>query len=161
MKPIHVDFKPTITGSLVFMLMSVGSVSIVILAVSSWQIKWVLICMIMFSAVYAMLRNCLLLMPWSCVALKVNTKNQLKLIRKDGKQLDVYVLENTVVMPYLTVLNCQSKNASYIQSLLAAYDIPFSVVIFHDAIDAESFRQLRVYLRWAKLQNFTSLSADF
>ncbi|MSP86721.1 MAG: hypothetical protein EXR38_01715 [Methylotenera sp.] len=50
--------------------------------------------------------------------IKVNVKNQLQLIRQDGKQLEVTVQENTLVTAYLTVLNCRHKEASWVQRLL-------------------------------------------
>ena len=55
------------------------------------------------------------------------------------------VQANTVVTGYLTVLNCQLKEATFRQKIFALH-----VIILPDAVDAEDYRQLRVWLRWAK-----------
>ncbi len=75
----------------------------------------------------------------------INQKNQLTLVRNDGQQLVVQVLENTVVTAHITVLNCRLLSATFWQKLFAQH-----VIILPDAVDRESYRQLRVWLRWAK-----------
>lgn len=52
-------------------LMSLDALSIVMLLAFSWQIKLLLSSMIIASAIYALLCHGLLLLPWSCVALKL------------------------------------------------------------------------------------------
>lgn len=100
--------------------------------------------------VYYCLRYALQKLPQTIVALHVNSKNQLKLVQKNGEQLEVQVQANTVVTSYLTVLNClvlnsQEKEATFWQKLFTQH-----VIILPDAVDAEAYRQLRVWLRWAK-----------
>jgi toxin CptA len=47
-------------------------------------------------------------------------------------------LRDSLVTPYLTVLNVLPQGARFSRS----------VVILPDSLDAESFRQLRVWLKW-------------
>ncbi|MGZ8983310.1 MAG: protein YgfX [Methylotenera sp.] len=154
MKPIQLDFKPSIILSTLITAVSLGACCILILLALSWQIKLLLGLVIVISAIYAVCNYCLLSLPWSSVALKINTKNQLQLTRKDGKQLEVTVQANSVVTPYLTVLNCQLKNddqsegISLLRRLLAPHFTTRSLIILPDAVDAERYRQLRVWLRW-------------
>lgn len=156
MKPIQLDFKPTIIGGLLFTSMSVGAMSIVILLTLPWQLKYSLCTVITLSTLYTVLHHCLLVLPWSCLSLNIDIKNQLQLVRKDGKRLEVKVQESTVVTPYLTVLNTKQKNDGqteampFVRRLLMQFVNPGAVVIFNDAVDANAFRQLRVYLRWSK-----------
>ncbi len=79
--------------------------------------------------------------------IKVNVKSQMQLIRQDGKQLEVTVLGNTVVTPYLTVLNCRHNQLTFAQRLFSQH-----IIIFSDAVDAEAYRRLRVYLRWTSFK---------
>ena len=79
--------------------------------------------------------------------IKVNVKSQMQLIRQDGKQLEVTVLGNTVVTPYLTVLNCRHNQLTFAQRLFAQH-----IIIFPDAVDTEAYRRLRVYLRWTSFK---------
>jgi hypothetical protein len=131
---------------LLFTLMSAGALAIVVLLPLFWQFKLLLSFTIVVSAIYTGFCHCLRLLPWSIVMLKINSKNQLQLMRKDGKQLEVTVLENTTVTPYLTVLNCHLKEATFLQHLVSQ-----TIVILPDAVDAGTYRLLRVWLRWAKL----------
>ncbi len=144
MKPIQLDFKPSKIASLLLTLMSLGALSIVMLLSLPWLIKLVLSMMIVVSASYAVCRHGLLLLPWACVALKINSKNELQLVRKDGRALRVIVQPDSVVTPYLTVFNSQlDDGASWQQRLFVQH-----VIILTDAVDAEHYRQFRVWLRW-------------
>lgn len=155
MKPIQLNFKSSIQLSALIVGVSFGACCILIPLTLFWQIKLLLSLVILGSASYAVCCDGLLLLPWSCVALSVNVKNQLQLIRKDGKVLDVVVQENSVVTPYLTVLNCKLSNSDQLDDmqwmtrrLLQLNLTQLSVTILPDALDSESYRQLRVWLRW-------------
>jgi hypothetical protein len=78
--------------------------------------------------------------------IKVNIKNQLQLIRQDGQELNVTALGNTLVTPYLTVLNCRYNQTNFLQRLFTLH-----IIIFSDAVEADPYRHLRVYLRWVRL----------
>ena len=107
--------------------------------------------MIIMSVVYAVLKHGLLSLPSSYITLKVNSKNQLQLIRNDGKTLDMKVEKDSTVTPYLTVLNSRVEDASWLQGLFG-----HALIISPDAINAESYRQLRVWLRWSNQRNHKS-----
>lgn len=154
MKPIQLDFKPSMCACALFTLMSFSALCIVMLLdflwLFNWQIKWLISAMIIVSAVYAILYHGLLLLPWSCVGLKVNKKNQLELVLKNGDILEVIVQPNSVVTLYLTVINSYIKDAGLIHGLFHQHHI-----IFFDAVNADDYRQLRVWLRWAACHSAT------
>ncbi|OYY82251.1 MAG: hypothetical protein B7Y34_03000 [Methylophilales bacterium 16-45-9] len=84
------------------------------------------------------------MLPWSCVALSVSSNNALKITLRDGTQLsDLAVATDTVVTPYLTVLRYQQKNAPFLRRVFKS-----SLIVMPDTTDKESFRKLRVWLRW-------------
>jgi toxin CptA len=60
------------------------------------------------------------------------------LVARNGDQMTARVLVDSLVTPYITVLNVLPQG-----SYLAR-----SVIILPDSLDTESFRQLRVWLRW-------------
>ena len=144
MKPIQLDFKPSIIGTVLFGLMSLGTVAIVMLMEFSWHIKLLLNVVILVAAMTHLLQHAWRMLPWSCVGLDISNKNALTLVRKDGQKTTVTVLPSTTVTPYLTVINCHIVGANFMQRLFNP-----NIVIFADAIDAEQYRQLRVWLRWA------------
>lgn len=131
--------------------MGVAACCIVMLLAMPSQIKLILILMIIMSAVYAVLKYGLLSLPSSYIILKVDSKNQLQLIRKDGKTLNMNVEADSTVTLYLTVLNSRVEDASWLQGLFG-----HALIIFPDAINAESYRQLRVWLRWSNQRNHKS-----
>jgi toxin CptA len=146
MKPIQLDFKPSITLTLIICAMGLGAGVILILPALIGQIKLMLGMVIFGAVIYSVCQYGLLLLPWSYIALNVSSSNQLQLVRRDGKQIDVHVHGDSVVTPYLTVVNCQVADAPLLTRLFAP-----RLVILPDALDAESYRQLRVWLRWGKL----------
>ena len=114
-----------------------------------WQIKLAIVVVIVCSAAYAVCCYGLLLLPWSCVGLTVNAKNQLSITRRDGAQLlDVSVIADSVVTPYLTVVRFHQKNAAILSRVFS-----FQMIILPDSLDAENYRQLRVWLRWGQTHN--------
>ena len=124
------------------------------LPVPLW-LKALLILTVLLLVVYSSLRYALLRWPNAVVAIQVNNSNQLQLVLKNGQQVEMLVQANTVVTAYLTVLNCVAKEASLVQRLFAT-----AIVIVPDAVDAEHFRQLRVWLRWAKLVSTQTAALD-
>ncbi|MDP1636988.1 MAG: hypothetical protein Q8K74_10885 [Candidatus Nitrotoga sp.] len=60
------------------------------------------------------------------------------LVARNGDQVTTRVLADSLVTPFITILNVLPQG-----SYLAR-----SVIILPDSLDAEAFRQLRVWLRW-------------
>ena len=142
---MQLDFKPSITLTLITCAMGLGAGVILILPALIGQIKLMLGMVILSAVIYTVCQYGLLLLPWSYIALNVSSSNLLQLVRRDGKQIDVHVCGDSVVTPFLTVVNCQVADAPLLTRLFAPH-----LVILPDALDAESYRQLRVWLRWGK-----------
>jgi len=96
-------------------------------------------------AFYSVCMRGLLLLPWSWVALNVNVKNELQLTCRDGVKFAGTVCADSVVTPYLTVVHFQLHHASFIRRLLTS-----RIAILPGMVDAENYRQLRVWLRWGQ-----------
>lgn len=60
------------------------------------------------------------------------------LVARNGDQVTARVLADSLVTPFITVLNVLPQGTYLARS----------VIILPDSLDAESFRQLRVWLRW-------------
>jgi hypothetical protein len=144
MPPIQLELKPSVTLCILLVLMSVVACGIVILQSWPWQIKLALIALIMPAASYALLLHGLRRLPWSFVAVTINSMQQLQFKCRDGNLVDVVVQGNSVVLPYLTIINMQSQAATWRQWLAQP-----SVIILADAVEANAFRRLRVCLRWS------------
>lgn len=145
MKPIQLDFKPSIVLTLIICAIGIGAALILILPALVWQIKLMLGSVMLSAVIYSICQYGLLLLPWSCLAINISSSNQVQLVYRNGKVLPVEVCRDSVVTPYLTVVNCKVQDASLFARLFAPH-----LVILPDMLDAEDYRQLRVWLRWGK-----------
>jgi toxin CptA len=143
MKPIQLDFKPSVRLTLIICMMGLGAGAILILPALIWQIKLPLGFLILTAVIYNVGQYGLLLLPWSCIALNVSSSNQLQLVFRNGKVLSVDVCRDSVVTPYLTVVSCKEQNANFFARVFIRH-----LLILPDMLDAETYRQLRVWLRW-------------
>lgn len=141
MKPIQIDFKPSITLTLIICTMGLGATAILILPTLIWQLKLLLGIAIFTTVTYYICHHCLLLLPWSCISLNVNSNHQVQVSQRNGKVVSVDICPDSVVTPYLTIINCKVQEAKF---------FTLHLVILPDMIDAEFYRQLRVWLRWGK-----------
>lgn len=64
--------------------------------------------------------------------------DMVQLVARNGDQVTARVLADSLITPYITVLNVLPQGSNLARS----------VIILPDSLDAESFRQLRVWLRW-------------
>lgn len=93
---------------------------------------------ILFSLAYHLHRDALLSSKIAVMALMLE-EEQAVLTLRGGDQLIGQVLRDSLVTPYITVLNVLPQGARLARS----------VVILPDSLDAESFRRLRVWLKWS------------
>lgn len=113
-----------------------------------WQIKLLIIVTILMMAVYAICMHGLRILPWSLVALEINPKNELNLQCLNGRQmLNVKVSEESIATQYLVILRYKPHDTYKLQGLFSRH-----LVILPDAIEANAFRRLRVWLRWGTLR---------
>ena len=119
------------------------------LALPIWA-KVALVSLILFSLMHHLRRDAWLSASSASMALALEG-DRMALTTRGGEQLTGQVLRDSLVTPFLTVLNIMPQGAR----------LAHSVIILPDSLDAESFRQLRVWLIWRsnfKQQLFTSNS---
>lgn len=116
----------------------VALAALIPLAFPVWA-KVALALVILFSLWHHLRRDALLSRPSSCTVL-VLEKGEAALTLRDGKLLAGRVSRDSVVTPFLAVLNIVPGRSLFSRS----------VIILPDSLDPESFRQLRVWLKWGK-----------
>ena len=145
-KPITLKFKPSFILSALLLMMSALSSWLVCLVPLPFTLQCITLLLIWLAAIYALAADCLQLLPWSPVALHINAKNQLDIMRKDGQRLsDVSIRADSVVTPWLTIVHFKPQGASYLQRWLCS-----PLLILPDSSNAQDFRRLRVWLLWGK-----------
>jgi len=101
-------------------------------------IKALFLVLILVSTIYLVLRDALLALPHSFQRLILNSKNEIILEQKNGKQLVCRVLPDSVVFDGFTVLRLKLKGDW----------LPRSLILLSNSADADVFRRWRVWLRW-------------
>lgn len=102
------------------------------------DIKTIAAFALVFSLIYYLRQDVLLTANNAVVFFELTDEMECALITRSGELMVCSILGSTYVAPYLTVLNVQPVGKFFMRS----------VVILPDGIDAEEFRQLRVWLRW-------------
>lgn len=96
-----------------------------------------LLIVLILSAIYYVLRDARLLLPGARIAIRLEDERVI-LFNRNGGELTGRLLRSSVIMPHILILNIA----------LAGHGGKQSVVLMPDSMDAESFRQLRVALKW-------------
>lgn len=89
---------------------------------------------------YRLLLDANLRLQHSCMAFRLEEedRNEIVLVLRNGKHVSARLLPDSLVTPCLVILNVALSEQRGRRSL----------VIFPDAMEADSYRQLRVVLRW-------------
>lgn len=145
---IEITLKPSFL--LLGLLSSIAIVSAVILATLPiiFLVKVFIIALIVFTSLYYILRDCLLLLPWSWQRIEVNHLGELRLLNQQGQEFRPKIHASSFVHSILIVLNLegQSTKKSFFNYLP-------SLILFLNATNGEQHRLLRVWLRWWKHAN--------
>ena len=144
MHHIQLAISPSI--ALCSLLGAMSLLGIVSLSVLPWPWPWrVVACLVLAAATsHAILLHGFRRLKHSVLALQLMPDNSVTLHFQDGRRQAVRVMPSTVVTPLLSVVHCRLQEAAWY------YPMRY-VLIPADAVDAEEYRRLRVYLRWATL----------
>ena len=110
----------------------------------SLGIKLAIIALIIVSSMFFIMRDALLLLPWSWQSLEINSKGELSMTNKRGQQLQPALAGSTFIHTKLTILNFKRERFKWA--------LPPAIFIENlgSNLDLEEVRRLRVWLRWAK-----------
>lgn len=144
-KPIRLDFKPSRLLVSILAAAGVGTCAILICMPLDGMLKMTLCLMVLLASSYHIMDKGLLWLPWSCIGLVLDAKGSNHIVEltvgtRSGAEQKITVLSNSFVASYLTVLNYQVEG-KYRQR---------SILMLPDNVEADGFRQLRVWLRWAR-----------
>ena len=93
-----------------------------------------------------MLRDALLLLPWSWQKLEVNNKGELSISNKRGQQFQPALAASTFIHAACSLLNFQRSECK-----LGGFKLALPpVILFVHADNRDELRRLRVWLRWFK-----------
>src|SRR5512146_874813 len=87
---------------------------------------------------HSLLLDANLRMGHSCVGFRLEDSDEIVLLLRSGRHLSCRVAPDSLVIPYFVILNVTLSEQRGGRTLM----------ILPDAMEAESFRRLRVALRW-------------
>jgi toxin CptA len=144
----HIELSPSRYFAFALVLAHGAAFLALLMVLPAWA-AWASAILLLVSLLHYLLRDAWLRLPGSCVGLLIEEEESVALIMRDGRQVPCRILSGSLVTPVLTVLNLVLPDARMTRS----------VVILPDGLEAESFRQLRVWLKWACLPSRKSQSA--
>ncbi|WP_366910330.1 protein YgfX [Methylotenera sp.] len=144
MKPITLIFKPS--TKLIALLISAGVFFSAMLLLTPIPLSLsVLLLLIIISTSYFVMLDGTLSLPKSWKSLKINKAGECHMIQKNDEGFGVQIMPDSFVSAYLTILHVVPEEFKWFKFWQNRY-----ILLLQDNTDAESFRQLRVYLRWHK-----------
>lgn len=132
-----------------FAVFVVALLSLVILFILPlWGIAHsVLSVLVLWTSSFFFLRDARLSLASSCVALRIEHNGVVSLSLRDGRHLTGMLKTGGVILPWVVLINIHLGQGGY-----------RGLVLMRDSMDANSFRHLRVLLRWdAKTKGSVSL----
>lgn len=108
------------------------------------MIKLMTILCVVASSLYFILRDALLMLPWSWQMLELDTKGRLMMTNQRGQQLQPVLADHTFIHAKLTILNFKRDGIGF--------GLP-PLILFANQANVDEVRRLRVWLRWAKQHN--------
>ena len=140
---IEITLRPSLL--LLGLLVGIAILSCVIITIlpMSFAIKLLLMATIVFSTLYFVLRDSLLVLPWSWQQVQVSSLGELRLINNQGQQIKPLLLATTFIHPWLVILNTKNTDSDERFNLSLA-----PVLVFPS--NTQQHRQLRVWLKWWK-----------
>ncbi len=134
----HYKLRPSRFLVLLIVLLCVAALVSLWLLPLSTPVLLALTAVVLCWGGYCLLLDANLRMGHSCVAFRLEDSEEIVLVLRSGSHLSGRLSPDSLVTPYLVILNVVLKEQRGGRSLL----------ILPDAIGAESFRRLRVALRW-------------
>ena len=138
-KPIRLMLRPSSLLAALLATVILGACLIVLCMPAHLMLRLGACLLIITAGAYAMMQHAWLSLPTSCRGLELNAKGELQLLLNDGKSLAVTISPVSYINASVTILN-----------VLDSRHRRFSVILTADRVEAESFRQLRVWLRWGR-----------
>lgn len=137
-KPIRLVLQPSTRLAMILAVAGMGACIIVVGMPMMLSLKFITCISAALCTAYFIVQDALLFLPWSLTCVNLDSNSELTVTDRRGTQTAVAVMPNTFVAAYLTVLNLR----------LDGYFWQRSIILTPDRADADTFRQLRVWLRW-------------
>ena len=139
LRPIHIKLQPSYLILGLLSGVSIASCLIIINLPISPYIQFAIVALIIISTLYFILRDALLLLPWSWQVVEVDNKGELTISNHRGQQFHPALASNTFIHAACSILNFKRNGFR-----LA---LP-PIILLATGENADELRRLRIWLRW-------------
>ena len=148
---IHIQLMPSYLLLGLLSGISIACCWIVLQQAISEDIKLVIIALIVVSSIYFIVRDALLLLPWSWKVLEVDHKGELTLVNQHGQQFQPALAASCLIHEACTILNFKGHGFKYNGFKYNVFRLGLQpVILFNIRKNDNELRRLRVWLRWFK-----------
>ena len=148
---IHLQLMPSYLLLGLLSGISIACCWIVLQQAISADIKLLIIAIIVVSSIYFIVRDALLMLPWSWKVLEVDHNGELTIVNQGGQQFQPTLAASCFIHEACTILNFKGNGLKYNVFRLGLQP----VILFSSSKNDNELRRLRVWLRWFKHQNHT------
>ena len=146
MTVLHLALRTSLWMSATLALAHAGACGLLWPLTLAAEIKWAIAAALSASFAWTLRRTALLRGAGAIIGLELGEEGRVSFQTRAGGWQEARLLPTTYVTPLLTVLNLR----------LAGRRTVRHVVLMPDSLDAETYRQLRVRLRWAQAAALSS-----
>ena len=153
---IHIQLMPSYLLLGLLSGISIACCWIVLQQAISADIKLLIIALIIVSSAYFMVRDALLLLPWSWKVLEVDHNGELTIVNQRGQQFQPTLAASCFIHEACTILNFKDSGFKFNAFEYNVFRLGLQAVIFFSISKNDNeLRRLRVWLRWFKHRNHT------
>ena len=141
MQPIHIKLLPSKLLLGLLLAISIVACAIIVSLPIAMFFKLLIIALILVSSAYFILRDALLMLPWSWKTIDVDNKGGLKITNKRGQVFQPTLAASSFIHAACTILNFKRERIKFALT---------PVILMANAESENELRRLRVWLRWFK-----------
>lgn len=149
LQAIHIKLMPSTLLLGLLLAFSMLTCAIIVSLPMALYFKLFIIALILLTSAYFILRDALLMLPWSWQIVDVNNKGELTMTNKRGQQFHPTPASNSFIHAACIVLNFKRNGFNF--ALLP-------VILMTNVESENELRRLRVWLRWFKHQDDSSVA---
>ena len=131
------DLKPSRYLAATLVLALSGTLALLWILSPPWWVILLVTAALLGSAFYYLRHDAFLSMQSSYIKLQLEA-DQITVTARNGQSWTGHVLHDSFITPAITLVNILPQGAHFSRS----------VIILPDSLDADSFRELRVWMKW-------------
>ena len=148
LQAIQIKLMPSKLLLGLLLAISMATCTVIVSLPIALYFKLLIIALILLTSAYFILRDALLMLPWSWQSVGVDSKGELTMTNKRGEQFQPTLAASSFIHAACTILNF--KRAGFKLALA-------SVILITSAENENELRRLRAWLRWFKHQDDLSV----